>query len=327
MKRAAVTEQPYRADRKGDNVMDTVNGKCHRDDEELRDSMQGQESKGLVHISQYLDDSLEQTDQLPKEDHSIIGIPTGFVNIDRRTGGMYPANLIVIAARPGMGKTSFALNIAENAAICFGKKVAIFNLEMSGIQIANRLLSSRAEVSSEKLKKGCLSDNDRGKVADAFVKLSRANIYIDDTPNITVTEIGVRCRKLMLEHGLDLVVIDYLQLLNISSNNVGTRMQEITEISRTLKILANDLHIPIILLSQLSRIPEKGQREPGLSDLRDSGALVLDADVVMFLYREDYYKEDAEKPDKTKCKIAKNRNGEVGYEYLAWQGEYAKFSV
>lgn len=319
-------------------LSDTVSGKCYRGDEELQDLLgfaqqgllditQGRASKGLVHISKYLDDSLERIDQLSKEDNSITGIPTGFVDIDRRTAGLHPAELILIAARPGMGKTSFALNIAENAAIRSGKKVAIFSLEMPGIQIANRLLSSQAKVSSEKLKKGNLRDDDWGKIADAFAKLSQANIYVDDTSSITVTEIGARCRKLMLERGLDLVVIDYLQLMSASSSNSGgNRQQEISEISRTLKILANDLNIPVIALSQLSRASEKDKREPVLSDLRDSGAIEQDADIVMFLYREGYYKEDAEEPNKTKCKFDKHRNGEVGYEYLTWLGEYTKFS-
>lgn len=319
-------------------LSDTVSGKCYRGDEELQDLLgfaqqgllditQGRASKGLVHISKYLDDSLERIDQLSKEDNSITGIPTGFVDIDRRTAGLHPAELILIAARPGMGKTSFALNIAENAAIRSGKKVAIFSLEMPGIQIANRLLSSQAKVSSEKLKKGNLRDDDWGKIADAFAKLSQANIYVDDTSSITVTEIGARCRKLMLERGLDLVVIDYLQLMSASSSSSGgNRQQEISEISRTLKILANDLNIPVIALSQLSRASEKDKREPVLSDLRDSGAIEQDADIVMFLYREGYYKEDAEEPNKTKCKFDKHRNGEVGYEYLTWLGEYTKFS-
>lgn len=317
---------------------DDVSEKCYRGDEDLQDILsvaqqnliditQARASKGLTHISKYLDDSLELMDKLSKEDNSITGIPTGFKDIDRRTAGLHPAELILIAARPGMGKTSFALNIAENAAIKAGAKVAIFSLEMPGIQIANRFLCSQAKVSSEKIKKGNLRDDDWGKIADAFSKLAQTDIYVDDTSSITATEIGARCRKLKLERGLDLVMIDYLQLMSASGKGGGgNRQQEISDISRTLKVLANDLNIPVIALSQLSRASEKDKREPVLSDLRDSGAIEQDADIVMFLYREGYYKEDAEEPNKTKCKFDKHRNGEVGYEFLTWLGEYTKFS-
>ncbi len=319
-------------------LSDMVSGKCYRGDEDtsdllsfaqqgLLDITQSRDSKGLVHLSKYLDASLEHIDELSKDDNSVTGIPTGFRDIDRRTAGLHPAELVLIAARPGMGKTSFALNIAENAAIRYGKKVAIFSLEMPGIQVANRLLSSQAKVSSEKIKKGNLKDDDWGKIAEAFAKLSKANIYIDDTSSITVTDIGARCRKMMLERGLDMVVIDYLQLMSAAKESRGgNRQNEISEISRTLKVLANDLNIPIIALSQLSRASEKEKREPVLSDLRDSGAIEQDADIVMFLHREGYYKEDAEEPNKTKCKFDKHRNGEVGYEYLTWLGEFTKFS-
>ena len=197
---------------------------------------------------------------------------------------------------------------------------------MPGIQIANRLLSCEARVSSEKIKTGNLKEDEWGRIADAMSILSEAGIYVDDTSSITVTEIGARCRKLMLEKGLDLVVIDYLQLMSASGRSGGNRQQEISEISRTLKIMSNDLNIPVIALSQLSRSSDKEKREPVLSDLRDSGAIEQDADMVMFLYREGYYKEDVEEPNKTKCKFDKHRNGEVGYEFLTWLGEYTKFS-
>lgn len=322
-------------------LCDKVSSACYRGDEETDDILanaqqgiinisQGRTSKGLVHIGRYIDESVEYLDKLSGEDKDnvVTGISTGFIDIDRRTAGFHPSELILIAARPGMGKTSLALNIAQNAAVKDHKKVAVFSLEMPGIQIANRLLSSEAKISSDKLKKGNLRDEDWVKIAQAAVILGKASIYVDDTSSITVTEIGARCRKLMLEKGLDMVVIDYLQLMSVGGRGSGSgnRQQEISEISRTLKILANDLNIPVIALSQLSRSSDKEKREPVLSDLRDSGAIEQDADVVMFLYREGYYKEDLEEPNKTKCNFAKHRNGEVGYEYLTWLGEYTSFS-
>ncbi len=314
-----------------------LSGSCYRGDEEtdtilakaqqgIIEITQGRTTKGLVHVGKYLNDSITTLDELTKKTSSITGIPTGFADIDRRTSGFHGAELILIAARPGMGKTSLALNIAQNAAVKYSKKVAIFSLEMPGIQIANRLISAEAKISSERLKKGDLRTEDWQKLARASEVLSRSDIYIDDTSSITATEIGARCRKLMLEKGLDMVVIDYLQLMSASGKSGGNRQQEISEISRTLKILANDLNIPVVALSQLSRSSDKEKREPVLSDLRDSGAIEQDADVVMFLYREGAYKDDCEEPNKTKCNFAKHRNGEVGYDYLTWLGEYTSFS-
>ena len=318
-------------------LSDQISGACYRGDEETDDILakaqqgiieitQGRITKGLTHVGTFLEAEFDALEALSKKSSSVTGIPTGFADIDRRTSGFHGAELILIAARPGMGKTSLALNIAQNSAVKHGKNVAIFSLEMPGIQVATRLLSAEAKISSERLKKGDLREDDWGRIASAAEVLSKSGIYIDDTSSITVTEIGARCRKLMLEKGLDMVVIDYLQLMSASGRSGGNRQQEISEISRTLKILANDLKIPVVALSQLSRSSDKEKREPVLSDLRDSGAIEQDADVVMFLYREGYYKEDAEEPNKTKCNFAKHRNGEVGYEYLTWLGEYTSFS-
>lgn len=309
---------------RGDEETDSILAKAQQG---IIDITQGRESRGLVHIGRYLNESVEYLDKISQRDSSVTGLPTGFVDIDRRTSGLHEAELIVLAARPGMGKTSFVMNIAQNAAVKYGKKVALFNLEMTGVQIANRFLSAEAKISSERLKKGNLKDDDWGKLAAATEALSKAGIYIDATSGITATEISARCRKLMLEKGLDLIIIDYLQLMNASDrSDGGNRQQEISKISRSLKILANDLRVPVIALSQLSRSSDKEKREPILSDLRDSGAIEQDADIVMFLHREGYYKEDAEEPNKTKCNLAKHRNGEVGYEYLTWLGEYTSFS-
>ncbi len=317
-------------------LADDIRGKCYRGDEKTDDILasaqqgvielsQARNSQGLVHVGRYLDENLTRLEELSKKDSSITGIPTGFIDIDRRTSGLHPAELIILAARPAMGKTSFALNIAKNVAVKAKKNVAIFSLEMPAAQLASRLLSTEAKISADRIKKGNIKDEEWGKIGDAVAVLGQAGIYVDDTSSITVAEIGARCRKLMLEKGLHMVVIDYLQLITGSSRG-GNRQQEISEISRTLKILANDLNIPIIALSQLSRASDKEKREPLLSDLRDSGAIEQDADMVMFLHREGYYHEDAEEPNKAKCNFAKHRNGEVGYEYLTWIGEYTMFT-
>ena len=317
-------------------LADEIRNKCYRGDEEtdeilakaqqgVIDISQARGTKGLTHIGQYLHESFNRIEELSKKDNSVTGIPTGFIDVDRRTAGLHSSELIILAARPAMGKTSFALNIAQNVAVKAKKKVAIFSLEMPGVQLASRMLSSQAKISAERIKKGDIKDEEWGKLATAMDALGQADIYVDDTSSITVGEIGARCRKLMLDKGLDLVVVDYLQLITGSSRG-GNRQQEISEISRTLKILANELKVPIIALSQLSRASDKEKREPLLSDLRDSGAIEQDADMVMFLHREGYYHEDAEEPNKAKCNFAKHRNGEVGYEYLTWIGEYTMFT-
>lgn len=309
---------------------------CYRGDEEtdkilavaqqgIINISQGRASKGLVHIGRYLDEDLEKLEKLSQRDEEVTGIPTGFIDLDRRTSGLHASELIILAARPAMGKSSLALNIAQNVAVKAKKNVAIFSLEMPGIQIASRMLSAETKISAERLKKGDIKDDEWGRIGNAIAVLAQSGIYVDDTSSITVSEIGARCRKLMLEKGLDMVIVDYLQLINGSLKGAN-RQGEISDISRNLKILANDLNIPIIALSQLSRAADKEQREPRLSDLRDSGAIEQDADMVMFLHREGYYHEDAEEPNKTKCDFAKHRNGEVGYEYLTWLGEYTMFT-
>ncbi len=314
-----VSEQCYR----GDEDIGTILGQT---EQSIIDISQERTSKGPVHIRTYLGQSVEKLAELSENDEEVTGISTGFIDVDRRTAGLHGSELILIAARPGMGKTSFALNIAQNAAIESGTTVAIFNLEMPGIQLANRMLSSEAMVNSESLKKGNIKDEEWEKIGEAVDVLSRANIYIDDTSSITVSEICARCRKLKLEKNLGMVVIDYIQLIS-SKGGDGNRQQEVAEISRSLKILSKDLNIPVIALSQLNRSVEKRDvKEPALSDLRESGSIEQDADMVMFLYREGYYNEEAEEPNKTKCIFAKHRNGETGYEHLTWLGEYTKFS-
>ena len=309
--------------------------KCYRGEGELEDIIgaaeqnilnisQDREAKGPVHIRKYIGESVELLSALSDQKSDVTGVSTGFIDIDKRTAGLHGSELILIAARPGMGKTSFALNIAQNVAIKGGVPVAIFSLEMPGIQLANRMLASEAMVSSEKIKKGDLKSDDWDKVGGAVDALSTAEIYIDDSSGITMPEIGARCRRLKAEKGLGLIVIDYIQLMNSKTSD---RQQAISEISRSMKILAKDLDVPVIALSQLNRDVEKrDNKEPRLSDIRESGSIEQDADVVMFLSREGYYNPETEEPNKTKCIFAKHRNGEVGSEYLTWLGEFFKFS-
>ena len=314
-----IIENCYR----GEQELDTIIGSA---EQSIMDIAQEGMKKGPIHIKSILAESVDNLAILSEKREDVTGISTGFIDIDKKTAGLHGSELVLIAARPGMGKTSFALNIAQNAAIDSHATVAIFNLEMSGIQLVNRMLASEAMINSENLKKGNIKDEEWEKIGEAVDVLSRANIYIDDTSTITVSEIAARCRKLKMEKGLDLVVIDYIQLMSSSRKGVS-REQEIADISRNLKILSKDLKIPIIALSQLSRAVEKRDvKEPVLSDLRESGSIEQDADMVMFLYREGYYNEASEEPNKTKCIFAKHRNGETGYEHLTWLGEFTKFS-
>ena len=317
----AVTEGITATCYRGDNDIDDIIGMAEQG---IINITQSRTAKGLTPLGVYIEQSIDRIEELSKTDGDLTGITTGFIDIDKRTSGLHSSELILIAARPGMGKTSFALNIAQNAAIKGDACVAIFSLEMPGIQIANRMLSSQANVDSASIKTGDIKDEDWGKLGEAMALLAESKIYIDDSSNITASEIGAKCRKLKMERGLDMVIIDYLQLMSASGRSAGNRQQEISEISRTLKVLANDLEIPIIALSQLSRAVEKREtKEPVLSDLRESGAIEQDADMVMFLYREGYYDPETEEPNKVK--FDKHRNGETGYEYLTWLGNYTKF--
>lgn len=319
----AVTEGITATCYRGDNDIDDIIGMAEQG---IINITQSRTAKGLTPLGVYIEQSIDRIEELSKTDGDLTGITTGFIDIDKRTSGLHSSELILIAARPGMGKTSFALNIAQNAAIKGDACVAIFSLEMPGIQIANRMLSSQANVDSASIKTGDVKDEDWGKLGEAMALLAESKIYIDDSSNITASEIGAKCRKLKMERGLDMVIIDYLQLMSASGRSNGNRQQEISEISRTLKVLANDLEIPIIALSQLSRAVEKREtKEPVLSDLRESGAIEQDADMVMFLYREGYYDPETEEPNKVKVKFDKHRNGETGYEYLTWLGNYTKF--
>ena len=249
------------------------------------------------------------------------------MELDRKTAGLHGSELILIAARPAMGKTAFALNIGTYAATRAGCPVAIFSLEMSKEQLANRILCSEALVDSNKVRTGELEDEEWGKLAQTSGELSTAEIYVDDTPGISVMEIRAKCRKLKLEKNIGLVIIDYLQLIQGSGKRGASREQEIAEISRSLKILAKELNVPVIALSQLSRAVEgRPDHRPMLSDLRESGSIEQDADIVMFLYRDDYYNENSEKKNIAEVIIAKQRSGSTGTVELAWLGSYTKFA-
>lgn len=288
------------------------------------DISQGLNKTGLESLNSLLDSVLSRLEELSRHKGDLTGVPSGFTDLDRKTSGFQNSDLILIAARPSIGKTSFAMNIAINAAL-HGFPVAVFNLEMSRVQLANRLVSSEAMVELEKMRNGRLTADDWQKLGYAVGPLSKAQIYIDDNASTNVMEIMSKLRKLKLEKGLGLVVIDYLQLME-GRKKSDNRQQEISEISRGLKIMAKELNVPVIALSQLSRAPEtRNDHRPILSDLRESGAIEQDADMVMFLYRDEFYNEDTEKRNIVEVIIAKHRNGETGTVELAWIPQYTKF--
>ncbi len=286
-----------------------------------------QGSKGFYHISEVVKSSMALLEELKKRGSSVTGVPTGFKELDQLTAGLQKSALIIVAARPGVGKTSFALNIAENAAINHKIPVAVFSLEMSKEELVNRVLSSEALVSSEKMRIGDLSPAEMTKLAHSLPGIINAPIYIDDTPGISISEIRAKCRRLKLEKNLGLVVIDYLQLMETKGGG-DNRAQAVAEISRALKIMAKELEIPVITLSQLNRMSEaRKDKRPQASDLRESGSIEQDADIIMLLYNPDTANEDenAEKSNIVECIVAKHRGGECRTVNLAWRGEYTKF--
>ena len=291
------------------------------------DIMQSKNQKGYTPIKDALIESVMTLEQLYNRKQSITGISTGFIQLDYKTAGLHGSELILIAARPAMGKTAFALNLATNAALRSNVPVAIFSLEMSKDQLVTRILASEAMVDSNKIRTGKLDEDDWEKIANTIGPLSESEIYIDDTPGISVMEIRTKCRKLKMEKNIGLVVIDYLQLIQGSNKRAsGSREQEIAEISRSLKIMAKELNVPVIALSQLSRaVEQRPDHRPMLSDLRESGSIEQDADIVMFLYRDDYYNKESDKKDIAEVIIAKQRSGTIGPVELLWMGNYTKF--
>ena len=295
-------------------------------EKKIFDVMQRKNQKGYTSIKDILIESFTKLEELYNQKQHVTGVPTGFIELDKKTAGLHGSELILIAARPAMGKSAFALNIGTYAATRANIPVAIFSLEMSKDQIGNRILCSEALVDSNNVRTGELNDEELSKLAETSGELSQAQIYVDDTPGISVMEIRAKCRKLKLEKNIGLVIIDYLQLIQ-GSGKSSSREQEIAEISRSLKILAKEIDVPVIALSQLSRAVEsRPDHRPMLSDLRESGSIEQDADIVMFLYRDDYYNEESEKKNIAEVIIAKQRAGSTGTVELAWLGNYTKFA-
>jgi replicative DNA helicase len=290
--------------------------------------LQKRNTDNYTPIRQVVLEALHNIELATKADGNITGIATGFLELDYMTSGLQPSDLILIAARPSMGKTAFALNIAANVAFKLHQTVAIFSLEMSKVQLVNRLLAMESHVDSQHIRNGKLNDEEWDELIESSEVVSNSSLIIDDTPSISIGELRSKCRKYKLEHGLSMVMIDYLQLMSGSGNGSSSdsRQQQISEISRSLKALARELHVPVIALSQLSRAVEaRDDKHPMLSDLRESGAIEQDADVVMFIYREDYYNKGTERKNIAEIMIAKQRNGPVGSVDLVWLPQYTKF--
>ena len=288
--------------------------------------VQKRNTDDFVPIRQVVMNAMDKIEIAAKNKGSVTGIPTGFIDLDYRTAGMQPSDLILVAARPSMGKTAFELNLAHYMAFKKNLTVALFSLEMSKEQLVNRMFSLESNVDAQKLRTGQLNDQEWERLIESAGIIGKSKLIIDDTPGISISELRSKCRKYKLEHDLSIVMIDYLQLMS-GSGRSESRQQEVSDISRSLKALARELSVPVIALSQLSRaVEQRPDRRPMLSDLRDSGAIEQDADVVMFLYRDDYYNHDS--PDKgiSEVIIAKQRNGPIGTVKLAWLPEYTKFA-
>ena len=289
--------------------------------------LQNRGGSDFAHIKDVLMETFDDIEKVAQNGGEIPGISTGFIDLDQKTAGLHPSDLVLVGARPSMGKTAFGLNLVQNAAVKSHKTCAILSLEMSKKQIVNRMLACEAGVDLEHLRSGKMTDDDWQRLVEALGPLSESEVYIDDTGGITLAELRSKCRKLKIERGLDLIMIDYIQLMSGSGRASDNRQQEISEISRGLKMLARGLDIPVIALSQLSRALEsRADHRPMMSDLRESGAIEQDADVVMFIYRDEYYHPDSESKGAAEIIIAKQRNGPVGTIKLRYDGMYTRFS-
>ena len=316
---AAISELAY-------SEYDNIERVMEQSEQVVFDVSSEKESNDIVPIQDVLMTAYQDMVENSINKGTITGVATGFNELNRRTGGLHGGELIIIAGRPGMGKSSFAVNIAEHAAINDKIPVAIFNLEMSKTMIVNRILCSQALVDSQKVRLGDFDSEDWQQIGAVVDKVASAPLYVDDTASITVSEIRAKCRRLKQTKNLGMIIIDYLQLMQ-GSGKGDNRQQEISDISRSLKVLAKELDIPVIALSQLSRTSEtRSDKRPMLSDLRESGAIEQDADIVMFLYRDEYYNKDTEKKNIAECIIAKHRSGETGTFELGWKGKYTKFT-
>ncbi len=318
-------------------VAESIQNECYVGSEELQtifanteknvfQLLQSQNSGEFVPIKQIVINALDRIEKASRIQGNVTGIATGFIDLDYRMSGLQPSDLILVAARPSMGKTAFVLNIAQYTAFHSDIATAIFSLEMSKEQLVNRLFSLESRVDAQMLRNGNLSDTDWEKLIEGAGTIGRSKLIIDDTPGISIGELRSKCRKYKLEFNLELIIIDYLQLMS-GNGRTDSRQQEISEISRSLKALARELHVPVIALSQLSRaVEQRPDHRPMLSDLRESGAIEQDADVVMFLYRDDYYNKDSDKKNIAEVIIAKQRNGPIGTVNLVWLPQYTKFA-
>lgn len=318
---------------------DEISNTCYLGNEPLEGILEMTEKKvfelvqrrntgDYVPIKDVVLNALARIEQASKNKGAVTGIPTGFIDLDYKTAGLQPSDLILVAARPSMGKTAFVLNIAQHVAFRAEKTVAIFSLEMSKEQLVNRLFALESQVDSQALRTGNLKDADWEKLIEGAGTIGKSRLIIDDTPGISISELRSKCRKYKMEHDLSIIIIDYLQLM---TGRVGgrseSRQQEISDISRSLKGLARELNVPVVALSQLSRaVEQRPEHRPMLSDLRESGAIEQDADVVMFIYRDDYYNKDTDCPNQAEIIIAKQRNGSIGTVYLTWLPNYTKFA-
>ena len=319
-------------------VMEEIENECYAGKESLYSVMDKTEHDvfqilssrtggDYVPIRTVVMNALEKIEAASQQQGSVTGIPTGFIDLDYRTAGLQPSDLILVAARPSMGKTAFVLNIAQHVAFHKDMCTAIFSLEMSKEQLVNRMFSLESGVDAQALRTGNMSDADWEKLIAGAGVIGNSKLIIDDTPGISISELRSKCRKYKLESDLKLIIIDYLQLMSGSGRSSDSRQQEISDISRSLKALARELSVPVIALSQLSRaVEQRPDHRPMLSDLRESGAIEQDADVVMFIYRDDYYNKDSEMKGISEIIVAKQRNGPIGTVNLAWLPEYTKFA-
>ncbi len=317
-----VLGRAYDAEEDADNLLDEAERSIFQIAEHRMRS-------GFVRVGELVDGGYQMIEKLQQQRGLVTGVPTGFVDLDEMTSGFQPADLVIVAARPSMGKTSFVLNMALHCAIEAGRTVGIFSLEMSKEQLFMRMLTSEARVDAHRFRGGFLGEQDYPRLVDAFARLHDAKVFIDDTPSAGILEMRAKSRRLKLEHGLDAIVVDYLQLMQ-GRGRFESRQQELASISRALKILAKELNVPILALSQLSRAPEtRGDHRPQLSDLRESGALEQDADVVLFIFREDMYSVEGERnPDSegtAEIIVGKQRNGPTGAVRLAFLKQYTRF--
>ena len=315
-----VADSCYLQNQSLDEILETTEKKVF-------DFLKGGNTKTYVPIKDIVQSALERIEEIAMSSESIMGVPTGFIDLDYKLSGLQKSDLVLIAARPSMGKTAFVLNIAQHAALRHNKVVAIFSLEMSSQQLINRLFALEGRIDGELIRTSSkLKDDDWRRLVESAGVIGGSNLILDDTSGISVAEIRSKCRKFSLEKGLDMIIIDYLQLMSGGKGNEN-RQQEISEITRSLKGLARELEVPVVVLSQLSRGPEARQdKRPMLSDLRESGAIEQDADVCMFIYRDEYYNNESEKKGIAEINIAKQRNGPVGTVELAWLPQYTRFA-